>query len=80
MKVIFWGLGPKKSYKINDIEYYDGDIVDIENDAIVTEVITKGFAVPYSKDVEKRIKKSLEYADKKRIEIKKKVERLMKED
>lgn len=78
-KIIFYGLGPTRSYMINDIEYRDGHVAEVD-DKLYNLLISRGFAMPYNEQVERKIINILEYDRKKRSTLKQKFKNLLKED
>ena len=75
-KIVFTGLGPEREYNINEKNYKDGDVVEVEQSVYNVVVEQKHFAQDWTKELEERTLKSLAYAEKKRAEVLKKMQKL----
>ena len=75
-KIIFYALGPGKTYTIGENKYKDGDVTKViltEYNEIVKKI---GYAIDWTQAMEVKVKRSVEYADKKRKAILEKVQAL----
>lgn len=75
-KIIFTSLGPNKTYKLNEIEYKDGDVVEVDKETYFTLTSILYYAQTWTQPLEVKIKRLLESNDKKRLAILKKVGKL----
>ena len=77
MKVIFTSLGPNKEYITSDSnKYKDGDIADLDQMDYNKVVTESKFAQDYTSDLEIRIKRLLDSAEKKRKNVLDKMSRV----
>lgn len=74
-KVIFVGLGPRRSFYYNRNEYTDGTSLECPL-GLFTLLVASGFAMAYTKDLETRTVKLIESANKKREQISNKMRQI----
>lgn len=73
LKVIFNGLGPNRTYGIKGKIYKDGDVAVVDIDNYVHIVGVSHFGVDATNDNVEKIRKLMESAKNKRIEVAKKM-------
>ena len=76
-KIIFTCLGPDRTYRVEDIEYRDGDVAEVDEGFYESIVVRSKFAQDYTPELEVKTKKLVASAEKKRQQVLAKMSKLL---